>query len=248
MKPKTNKLLILQPYFNSNIRIPFFKYVNAGLSSNSKTNLDCFVDLNQLLTSSSDNLIIAVQNHLFLNLGINKGDVIIIERNEEPKCNDLVLVETKHHFKIKLFPSLKPKNKVIGTVTFIINFKVPREKNRCYGSEYPKIDLNELLITNTNSIIILVKGNSMRDADIHENDLVILDKSIELREEDLVVAKLNNRLVIKRLSKIKKNALSLRVANSNHENFEDLSTEDVKVSHFFPLLYSTFPHHTTLTN
>jgi len=76
------------------------------------------------------------------------------------------------------------------------------------------IDLNEELIRNPNSTFcVRVKGESMRDAGIHAGDVLIVDKSLEAQDRQIVVAQINGDFTVKRLRKTKGRVL-LEPANS----------------------------------
>ncbi|MES2206749.1 MAG: translesion error-prone DNA polymerase V autoproteolytic subunit [Pseudomonadota bacterium] len=66
------------------------------------------------------------------------------------------------------------------------------------------IDLNERLILNRATTFVLrVAGDSMIDAGIWDGDEIIVDRSITPSNNDIVVAAIDNQLVIKRLKKTK---------------------------------------------
>lgn len=65
-----------------------------------------------------------------------------------------------------------------------------------------RIDLNEHLIRNGDATFIFkVKGDSMIDAGIYEGDALLIDRSIEPRHGNIVLAVLNNDFTVKRLHK-----------------------------------------------
>lgn len=62
------------------------------------------------------------------------------------------------------------------------------------------IDLNKLLIANPISTFYLrVSGNSMIDAGIHDNDIVIVDKSVQAKDGDIVIASVRGQFTIKEI-------------------------------------------------
>lgn len=62
------------------------------------------------------------------------------------------------------------------------------------------LDLNEHLIKSPSSTYFMkVDGNSMIDASIYSGDLVIVDKSINAKNDDIVIAVLDGGMTIKRL-------------------------------------------------
>ena len=65
-----------------------------------------------------------------------------------------------------------------------------------------RIDLNEHLIRNGDTTFIFkVKGDSMIDIGIYEGDALLVDRSIDARHGNIVLAVLNNEFTIKRLHK-----------------------------------------------
>ena len=63
-----------------------------------------------------------------------------------------------------------------------------------------RIDLNDHLIRNKESTFIFkVKGDSMIGAGIYEGDALVIDRSIEAKHGNIVLAVLNNEFTVKRL-------------------------------------------------
>jgi DNA polymerase V len=83
-----------------------------------------------------------------------------------------------------------------------------------YGSKVPagspspaddyiekQLDLNEYLIKHpAATFCVRVQGRSMIDAGIHENDILIVDRSIKPTTEKIVVAAIDGELTVKRLN------------------------------------------------
>jgi len=64
------------------------------------------------------------------------------------------------------------------------------------------IDLNEELIRNKPATYFFrMKGESMRDAGIFDNDVLIVDRSLKLAEGKIIVAVLNGELLVRRFHK-----------------------------------------------
>jgi DNA polymerase V len=74
------------------------------------------------------------------------------------------------------------------------------------GEDYDYIehlDLNEHLTGNSNNIFcIRVQGESMIDAGICDNDILVVDRSMEPTDEKIVIASLNSELTVKRLKRV----------------------------------------------
>ena len=70
---------------------------------------------------------------------------------------------------------------------------------------HSKIDLNNLLIENPSATYyVRVNGDSMLGAGIANGDLLIVDRSIEVTNNCIVVAHLDGEFTVKRIKKIKK--------------------------------------------
>lgn len=64
------------------------------------------------------------------------------------------------------------------------------------------LDLNEHLIDNaTATYFVRAAGDSMIDAGIHDNDVLIVDRSRDPKQNDVVIAALDGELTVKRLRK-----------------------------------------------
>lgn len=64
-----------------------------------------------------------------------------------------------------------------------------------------RLDLNEKLIKDKNATFLLkVAGDSMKDAGIFEDDILIVDRSINAKDGHIVIAAIDGELTVKRLS------------------------------------------------
>jgi len=64
------------------------------------------------------------------------------------------------------------------------------------------IDLNEELIRNPEAtFFVRVQGNSMKDAHIQDGDILVVDRSIQPKDNQIVVAMLDGDFTVKRLRK-----------------------------------------------
>lgn len=62
------------------------------------------------------------------------------------------------------------------------------------------IDLNEQLIKNKAATFFLrVNSNAMLDAGIHKGDVVIVDRSLEAKSGNVIIAVLNGEMLIRRM-------------------------------------------------
>lgn len=79
-----------------------------------------------------------------------------------------------------------------------------------------QLDLNELLVTHKEATFFLrVKGDSMKNAGIHDGDLLVANRAIVPAHCDIVVAVVNAELTIKTLFK-KRDVLKLVAANDTY--------------------------------
>src|SRR4030042_6039051 len=63
-----------------------------------------------------------------------------------------------------------------------------------------ELDLNEYLIKHpAATFFVRVEGNSMIDAGIHSGDILIVDKSLEAKNNKIVIAVVNGELTVKRI-------------------------------------------------
>ena len=85
---------------------------------------------------------------------------------------------------------------------------------------HSKIDLNNLLIENPSATYyVRVNGDSMLGAGIVNGDLLIVDRSIEVTNNCIVVAHLDGEFTVKRIKKIKKK-IFLQAENNNYKPIE----------------------------
>ena len=76
-----------------------------------------------------------------------------------------------------------------------------------------RIDLNDILIHQPDATFYMrVRGESMKDAGISDGDHVIVDRSLEARHGDIVMAVIDNEFTIKTLFK-KHGMIRLAAAN-----------------------------------
>jgi len=62
------------------------------------------------------------------------------------------------------------------------------------------LDLNQLLVTHpAATFFVRVSGESMVDANIHPGDVLVVDRSLEPKSKDIVIAVLNGEFTVKRI-------------------------------------------------
>lgn len=84
-----------------------------------------------------------------------------------------------------------------------------------------RVDLNELLIKNpNNSFLVRVSGESMINAGIQNNDILIVDCRVEPEDGKIVIASLDGECTVKRLKKTKSGQIFLMPENKNFPPIE----------------------------
>ena len=63
-----------------------------------------------------------------------------------------------------------------------------------------------------------VKGDSMIDVGIFENDLIAVNKDIKIKKNSIVIARLDNDVTVKTLKELSDNKVVLRAENKNYED------------------------------
>jgi len=80
-----------------------------------------------------------------------------------------------------------------------------------------QLDLNKHLVEHpAATYFVRVTGDSMVEAGIHSGDLLIVDRSLEPRDKDVVIANVNGELTVKRI-RIKSGKVTLMPENENYQ-------------------------------
>ena len=88
------------------------------------------------------------------------------------------------------------------------------------------IDLNRELIKNPDTTFFgRVKGDSMRDAGIHNGDLLVIDKSLEPSSGKIAVCFIDGEFTVKRI-KIEKDVIWLMPENSDYKPIKATADND----------------------
>ena len=86
--------------------------------------------------------------------------------------------------------------------------------------EEGKLDLNKHLIKNpAATFFVRVTGDSMVGAGIHHGDMLIVDRSLEPKDKNVVIAVINGELTVKRI-RIKKKKKILEPENEDYPTQE----------------------------
>lgn len=79
------------------------------------------------------------------------------------------------------------------------------------------IDLNQVLAENPiATFYVQVEGNSMIDAGIHDKDLLVVDRSLEPRNNKIAICLLDGEFTVKRI-RLENNELFLMPENPNYQ-------------------------------
>ena len=82
------------------------------------------------------------------------------------------------------------------------------------------LDLNEHLVKNpAATFFVRVKGDSMRDAGIASGDILVVDRSVQPKDKQIVVAMLDGDFTVKRLRK-RKGGVFLEAENNAYPPIE----------------------------
>ena len=89
---------------------------------------------------------------------------------------------------------------------------------------------NELLVRNPSATFFMrVSGQSMRDAGIFEGDIVVIDKSLEAKNGDIVVAVINGDYTLKKLVLGKNKTPTLVPSNDDFTALEVSGNDEMSV-------------------
>ncbi len=93
-----------------------------------------------------------------------------------------------------------------------------------------QLDLNKYLIHHpAATYYVRVKGDSMINAGIHDGDLLIVDRSLEPRENKVVIAVVNGQITVKRLKKLKNKQFVLVAENPDFPSIEVNEENNVSI-------------------
>lgn len=68
------------------------------------------------------------------------------------------------------------------------------------GYEESRVDINDIVVTQPDATFyVRVKGNSMVEANIHDGDILVVDRSLEAFNDDIVIAAVDGGFTVKTL-------------------------------------------------
>ena len=98
-----NKLTFLKPYFESEIKIPYFDHgVSAGFPSPALDFMETAIDLNKALSENPlATFYIKVEGNSMTGAGIDDKDVLVVDRSIEPQNNKIAICYIDGEFTVK---------------------------------------------------------------------------------------------------------------------------------------------------
>tara|TARA_B100000927_G_scaffold288653_2_gene283617 strand:- start:24 stop:476 length:453 start_codon:yes stop_codon:yes gene_type:complete len=94
---------------------------------------------------------------------------------------------------------------------------------------HAKLDLNELLITHPSATYyVRVVGDSMLEAGILSGDLLVVDRSVEVKNNSIVVAYVDGEFTVKRFQKIV-DKIYLKAENKQYKSIEIKKDMDFEI-------------------
>jgi len=118
------------------------------------------------------------------------------------------------------------KNLFLPLLNFYVSAGFPSPADD-YKEE--NIDLNEYLIKNPfSTFFIRVKGNSMINSGIQDQDLIVVDKSLIAKPGNIVIAIIDGKFTVKRLDK-KNDEIYLKAENHNYPDLELKNYNNVQI-------------------
>ena len=98
------------------------------------------------------------------------------------------------------------------------------------GDMAEKLDLNEYLIKHpAATFLVRANGNSMLNAGIHENDILVVDRSLTPTDGRIVVVAIDGQLTVKRLKKHRNGSITLLAENPNYKPIEIKEGNEVHI-------------------
>ncbi len=195
--------------------------IPAGFPSPAMDYISPAIDLNEeLIMHQAATFVGRVSGELCFD-GLQENDVIIVDTSLKPKDKDLVLCVIDGELTVRIIR--KERNNVyfeenvhggesviLGVVTYTIHacrrstlneeYQILDEvsESNLLQVDYPSTDLNKLLIRNPASTFFSrVAGDSLKDAGLNKGDVVIVDKSLVLRHNDIAVCFFDNSFTLK---------------------------------------------------
>lgn len=95
--------------------------------------------------------------------------------------------------------------------------------------EEDSLDINDIVVTNPHTTFyVRVSGNSMIDANIKEGDILVIDKSLEAKHNDVIIAVVDGDFTVKTLY-LKDGVVKLVPANLEYPEIILKDEQELKV-------------------
>lgn len=92
-----------------------------------------------------------------------------------------------------------------------------------------RLDLNDYLIRNPSAtFFVRVTGDSMTDAGIYSGDVLVVDRSLNPKDGNIIIAAIDGELIVKRMQRIK-NKIYLLPENKRYKPIEISSEMNFEV-------------------
>jgi len=127
-------------------------------------------------------------------------------------------------FPIEIKPNSPPGEWPVFASTIAAGFPSPAD-------DYieSRIDLNEYLIQHKEATFFLrVRGDSMRELGILNNDLLVVDRSLPVNDGNIVIATIDGEFTVKQLFNSQKGCV-LKAANPEYKDIIVNSENDLEV-------------------
>ena len=194
------------------LTVPYYLHkAGAGFPSPATDYIEEDIDLNvHLIKNVPATFIIRAQGKSMVNVGINDGDLLVIDKSLTPKNFSTVIANVHDELVVKSFVQERDKKFLTsGSKNF---------EDRILINEEEDIDLNIHLIKNVPAtFIIRVQGKSMVDVGINDGDLLVVDKSLKPKNFSTVIANVHDELVVKNFIQDK----DKQFLTSGSKKFED---------------------------
>ncbi len=92
--------------------LPFLGYIKAGYPILAEENREYLTLDDYLIDNPESTFLLKVSGDSMINVGIFEGDIVIIEKNKQPKNGDIVLAQIDNEWTLKIFKTDRFKKQV----------------------------------------------------------------------------------------------------------------------------------------
>jgi len=189
--------------------------IQSGFPKASEQYDQAQLSLNELLIQHKSATFFALaDNYDFESAGIYQGDILIVDSVATPRTGDIVICEIVGEILCarldagRLLTECDGMQSSVacdesvslkGVVTQSVRMHRPLPNSKS-TFEADVIDLHNTLITNEDATYFAwAEGQSMCSIGILDGDLLVIDRSLEARNNDIVIANIENQFMCKRL-------------------------------------------------